>query len=72
MLIDLIIGFFGAHAIVGGGTSLEKTYHKAKRETNGRATFEKNKIDIDPETGDYTSRYDGLRHDKYGCVKWHK
>lgn len=29
-----------------------------------------NMTNIDPVTGDYTSRRDGLRYDKYGCLKW--
>lgn len=51
MLIDLIIGFFGAHAIAGGGSWLEKTYNKAKQDNNRRASFEANKLDVDPVTG---------------------
>lgn len=40
------------------------------REAKGKAWLEADKTDIDPVTGDWTSRYDGMRYDKYGVVKW--
>lgn len=70
MFVDLLIGFLTGHAIVWGGTSVENVWYKSKRNENQLESFESNKTDIDPVTGDYTSKYDGLRHDKFGIVKW--
>lgn len=73
MLIDLLIGFLGGHAIVGGGLFFEnisKQISNLEKQQRYDREREADKMDIDPVTGDYTSRKDGLRHYEDGCVNW--
>lgn len=69
MGIDLLIGFIVAYALIAialTGRHLSKLNEDSKK----RKSWEDDKTDIDPITGDYTSRYNGMRYDKHGCLKW--
>lgn len=48
------------------GRSISKQSDEAARKRDREA----NKTDIGPVTGDYTSKTNGMRYDKDGCLKW--
>lgn len=45
---------------------------KSTKRYKGRKAWEEGKTDIDPVTGDYTSKYDGQRYTKEGILIWWK
>lgn len=69
MGIDLLIGFIVTYALIAIALAGKKV-SKFDEESKKRKAWEDDKTDVDPVTGDYTSRYNGLRYDKHGCPKW--
>lgn len=69
MLTCLLIAFVLTPiiiALIGGASSISETNKKLNREQ----LWKNDMKDIDPVTGDYTSKHNGLRYDKHGCLKW--
>lgn len=70
-MIDFIIGGIATYtlaALAGGWNALTKDREtpKQKREKERLALWKADMTDVDPITGDYTSKHNGLRYDKHG------
>lgn len=49
---------------------LIKPATKGSKSSYSKKKREEDKINIDPETGEYTSKYSGLRYTKDGIISW--
>jgi hypothetical protein len=48
---------------------MKERYEKKEHERKQREALEADKTDIDPVTGDFTSKYNGMRYDADGGLK---
>lgn len=65
-----MFGFLTWLAALGFAYAGEKGKTHTRSKAEQRRAWEEDKTDIDPITGDYTSKHNGLRYDKHGCLKW--
>jgi hypothetical protein len=68
-MIDLFIGFIALCLIIVIASCGKIVFCSRNRQ---RKAYEDDKSNIDPNTGEYTSKYDGLRYDKDGTRIWWK